>query len=123
MQWLVVALGGSLGAVSRYALALLLPYTPGKFPLSTFVVNITGSFLIGVFFVVIIEKAALPIVWRQALMVGLLGAFTTFSTFSMESFQLLHTGHWKTAVFYVTFSVVACVFAAFLGYTLVNKLI
>lgn len=122
MNWLAVALGGSLGAMCRYALAITLPHAPGRFPLATFTVNVVGSFLMAAAFVWIVEKSALPLIWRQIAMVGFLGAFTTFSTFSMESLQLLHTGHVKLAVVYMFSSVGACVMAAALSYTLFNKL-
>ncbi|WP_245929122.1 fluoride efflux transporter CrcB [Agarilytica rhodophyticola] len=123
MHWLAVALGGSMGALCRYGLTLILPNTPGKLPLATFLANVVGSFLIGMFFVVIVEKSVLPAIWRQFAMVGFLGALTTFSSFSLESFQLLHSGHWKLALIYATSSVLACVFAAFGGYLIFNKLI
>ncbi len=123
MNWLAVALGGSLGAMCRYALAMSLPQVPGRFPLATFTANVVGSFLMAVAFVWIVEKSALPLIWRQVAMVGFLGAFTTFSTFSMESLQLLHTGHVKLAVVYMLSSVGACVLAAAFGYSLINKFI
>ncbi len=123
MHWLAVALGGGLGAVGRYGVALALPHTPGKFPLATFMANLLGSFLIGALFVLIVEKGALPLIWRQALMVGFVGAFTTFSTFSMESLQLLHTGHWQLAVIYALSSVALGIGAAFLGYSLIHQLL
>lgn len=123
MQWLAVALGGSIGALCRYGLTLALPNTPGKLPLATLLANIVGSFLIGMFFVLIVEKGMLPAIWRQIVMVGFLGALTTFSSFSLESFQLLNSGHWKLALVYSISSVVACIFAAFGGYLVLNKLI
>lgn len=123
MQWLAVALGGALGALCRYGVALALPHTPGRFPLATFSMNVLGSFLIGVAFVIIVEKAALPLIWRQFFMVGLLGALTTFSTFSLESLQFLHTGHWKLAVIYAVTSVCGCVLAVTLAYSMTNKIV
>lgn len=123
MQWLAVALGGSVGAICRYAIAIALPVVPGKLPAATLLVNVLGSFLIGVFFVVIVEKAWLPIVWRQVLMVGFLGALTTFSTFSMELVQLVYAGHWQVGVLYLLLSVLASVAAASAGYMLFNWLL
>ncbi len=123
MNWLAVALGGSLGAVSRYGLALVLPHAPGRFPWATFTVNVIGSLLLAVAFVWIVEKSGLPLIWRHLIMVGFLGAFTTFSTFSMESLALLHSGHIKLAVIYIVSSVVVCIAAAAVGYSLSHKVI
>ncbi len=123
MNWLAVAIGGSLGAMSRYGLALMLPAVPGKFPVATFTVNVLGSFIMAIAFVLIIEKAALPGIWRQLVMVGFLGAFTTFSTYSIETLQLFTSGNWKLAVGYSFGSAVVCVAAAFAGYFLINKFI
>ena len=123
MNWLAVALGGSLGAMSRYGLALVLPHAPGRFPWATFSVNVLGSLLLAVAFVWIVEKSALPLIWRHLIMVGFLGAFTTFSTFSMESLALLHSGQIKLAVMYIVSSVVMCIAAAAVGYSLSHKVI
>ncbi len=123
MNWLAVALGGSLGAMSRYGLALVLPHAPGRFPWATFTVNVIGSLLLAVAFVWIVEKSGLPLIWRHLIMVGFLGAFTTFSTFSMESLALLHSGHIKLAVIYIVSSVVVCIAAAAVGYSLSHKVI
>jgi len=120
--WWAVALGGSLGALGRYAMALALPHAPGKLPATTLAVNFLGSFLMGLCFVIIVERGLLPPLWRQAVLVGFLGAFTTFSTFSMEAFQLFYTGHWKVAISYAVLSTLGCIFAAFFGYSLINKI-
>ncbi|MFL0799561.1 MAG: fluoride efflux transporter CrcB [Agarilytica sp.] len=123
MHWLAVALGGSIGAMSRYGLSIVIPNAPGKFPVATFATNVLGSLLMAALFVLIVEKGALPAMWRQALMVGFLGAFTTFSTFSLESLHLISEGHGKLAFTYMLSSVLACLFAAFSGYHLIHKLI
>lgn len=123
MNWLVVALGGSLGAMARFGVSMLLPHVPGKLPWATFGINILGSFLMGVFFIVIIEKALLPPYWRHIIMIGFLGAFTTYSTFSMETFQLFHGGYWRMALAYMFLTPIFCVMAAISGYSLVNKLL
>lgn len=122
MTWILVALGGALGAMARYAVALLLGSSHSSFPLATFGVNVLGSFLMGVGFVLILEKGVLPIEWRYFFMVGALGAFTTFSTFSIESLSLLQNHSWQSAAMYISASVTASLGAVFLGVFLTEKL-
>lgn len=116
MQWLAVAFGGALGAMARYGVgALLFPVEGNRFPLSTLFVNVVGSLLMGVFYVLIVEKMQLTGLWRELLMIGFLGAFTTFSTFSLDALALWQNGHLALAVFYVVLSLFLClggVFAA-----------
>lgn len=106
-----VAIGGALGAVGRYWVSGWLNAGEQKLPLGTLTVNVLGSLLMGVFFVLILEKARLPAELRPLIMTGFLGAFTTFSTFSLESLTLIHEGHVTAALFYVLLSVVLCIAA------------
>jgi CrcB protein len=116
---LFVAVGGASGAVARYALALWVQRAwEGHFPLATLLVNILGSFAIGLLFVLITEKELVHPDWRGVLMVGFLGAFTTFSTFSLETIVLLEAGHITHAVGYILLSVALCVMAAGSGIVL-----
>jgi CrcB protein len=93
MHWISVALGGALGAVCRYWVSIcLLPVTSYKFPFATLSVNVAGSLLMGVLYVIIVEKGGLPEQARNILMVGFLGAFTTFSTFSLDAISLWQNG-------------------------------
>lgn len=109
---LFIAIGGALGAVARYGLGNAIHNLWSlRFPAGTFLVNVLGSFLIGVIFVLITEKGYIHPDWRSVLMVGFLGAFTTFSTFSLETVSLMESGQWVTALIYVLSSLVACVFA------------
>jgi fluoride exporter len=109
-----VALGGALGASLRY-LAVQLIETPSGFPIATLLVNILGSFLIGICYVLIMEKAMISEMWRPVLMAGFLGGLTTFSAFSLEAVALFEDGRWQMAMTYIVFSTVFCIVAAFSG--------
>ncbi len=110
---LFVALGGASGAVARYLVAAWFhKLWEGNFPVGTLLVNFVGSFAIGVVFVLIVEKQLIHQDWRGVLMVGFLGAFTTFSTFSLEAINLLESGHMVHALGYMLISVAVCVAAA-----------
>ncbi len=110
---LFIALGGAGGAVSRYLLANWLHgLWEGRFPIGTFLVNVLGSFAIGLMYVLLVERELIHPDWRGVLMIGFLGAFTTFSTFSLEAISLFEAGHAWHALAYVVFSAVVCVVAA-----------
>ena len=113
MKYLVfIALGGAGGAVSRYLLAHWVhSLWEGHFPLGTLLVNMLGSAAIGVVFV-LLERSLIHPDWRGVLMVGFLGAFTTFSTFSLETISLWEAGHMGQAMAYMLGSAVLCVLAA-----------
>ena len=114
--YLATAFGGALGAVSRYRLSTAVErFNGGSFPMGTFAVNLLGSFLIGMLFILFAEKMALAEQWRPVLVIGFLGAMTTFSTFSLDALLLFQQGHYNTALFYILSSVVVCLFAAFAG--------
>lgn len=117
MQYILVAVGGAGGALGRYGVARLVShYFPGQlWPLATFLVNLLGCSLIGVLYVVITEKSALHPDWRHILMVGFLGAFTTFSTFSLETVALFQTGKAAVALLYAFLTLVSCVLGCWLG--------
>lgn len=114
-QLLFIALGGACGALARYLLSMQVQtlWTP-LWPLGTLLVNASGSLLIGVVFVGL-ERAALHPDWRSVLMVGFLGAFTTFSTFSLETVELWLQGSQGMAVAYALVSTLSCVAAAATG--------
>ncbi|MBD2859260.1 fluoride efflux transporter CrcB [Spongiibacter sp. KMU-158] len=116
LQLLLIALGGAAGALSRYGVGQFargLVYH--HWPLGTFLVNITGSFLIGLAFVTITEKAAIHSDWRYVLIVGFLGAFTTFSTFSLETVTMLEAGRIGLAMSYALSSVGLCLLGCWLA--------
>ena len=112
MNWVAVAVGGALGAMARYAISTwIFQVSSHKFPYATLTVNVLGSFVMGILFVVIIERSALPVEMRSLWMIGFLGAFTTFSTFSLDALNLWQNGHLFMALLYVLATVVLCLFA------------
>lgn len=113
MKYLIfVAFGGAMGAVSRYLLTgAIYAHWEGRVPVGTLLANVLGSFAIGVVFVLIDRQVIHPD-WRGVVMVGFLGAFTTFSTFSLETITLLESGHWCEAAIYGALSLTLCVMAA-----------
>ena len=113
-KFVMVALGGALGSMLRFAIGLAIPYKAG-FPYATFLVNLLGSVLIGFAYVVIVEKTLLGGHYRELLMVGLLGALTTFSTFSMEVVTMMQSQQLNVALVYVVTSLIFCIVAAFIG--------
>ncbi len=109
---LSVAIGGALGAVARYLINISpLANVFEKFPFPTFFINITGSFLIGFLFVLLSDKFLINENLRIALIVGFLGAFTTFSTFELEIFSLVREKNFTIAFVYFFLSV----FVGFVG--------
>ncbi len=113
---IAIALGGALGALSRFwAVTLASLWLDDEFPYGILIVNVLGSFAIGIVFVFLVERAMLPIAWRSAVMVGFLGAFTTFSAFSLQTIGLLEAGRFLAASVYIIGSVLICVMAAALG--------
>jgi CrcB protein len=112
MNWLAVAIGGALGSVARYALSSwIFDITSHKFPYATLIVNVAGSFVMGILFVVIVERAALPPEMRSLLMIGFIGAFTTFSAFSLDALGLWQNGHVLMSVIYMITTIILCLVA------------
>jgi len=118
MTYLAVAFGGALGAMSRYWVYNNYAHLDNCFPWATLTVNILGSFLIGIAFILITERMDMGPYWRAIVTVGFLGAFTTFSTFSMDVVGLIEQGQFSSAIIYVLSSVVVCIIAAWLGLSL-----
>lgn len=120
---LFIAIGGASGAVSRHLLANWVHgLWEGRLPLGTLVVNMLGSFTIGIVYVMLVERQYLHPDWRSVLMVGFLGAFTTFSTFSLETIALLEAGHVTHALVYMLGSAILCVVMAGLAIQLTRLL-
>lgn len=118
-----VAAGGSLGAVARYLINISpLANVSDKFPLPTFVINITGSFLIGFLFVMFTERFEVSENVRLGLAVGFLGAFTTFSAFELEIFLLMRERQVSTTVVYLVLSVLTGFVGVLTGVALGRRL-
>lgn len=115
MEFVLVGVGGALGAILRYLLGLL-PYQ-GSFPLKTWAINLVGSFLIGWLSALLGRQTWFP--GDQLLLItGLCGGFTTFSTFSLENLKLLQAGHYCQALLYMASSLVLGLACVTLGYYL-----
>ncbi|WP_026220813.1 fluoride efflux transporter CrcB [Thiofilum flexile] len=116
MTLVFIALGGACGALLRYGTANLLVAALGReFPYSTLVINILGSFLIGICAVWFLQREWLSLPYARGVIVGVLGAYTTFSTFSLDTLILLEAGEWLKAGIYVLSSVLLCLLATGLG--------
>ena len=93
MPIILVALGGAAGAAARYLVdGFIAERSPGPFPLSTLVINLSGSFVLGLLFALATERNVVPADIRAPVMIGFLGAYTTFSTFVLESWRLVEDG-------------------------------
>lgn len=123
-QWVFIAIGGACGALARYSVgSFVANLWPAAMPIATLFVNVLGSLLMGVLFSLIVEHEIVAGEWRSVLMVGFLGAFTTFSTFSLETFTLLERGEFATGLIYAATSVIVCVVAAALGVIVTRSLL
>ncbi len=119
-QLLVVGIGGAFGSILRFVMTQIINQWTGiKFPYGTLCVNILGCLLIGFLSVIFMERLAVSSIWRAAILIGFLGGFTTFSSFSLETFNLLEQGFWSSAVLNATLSLILCllatIFGAFIG--------
>lgn len=120
-QYLLIAIGGATGALCRFGVArLTYNYVNHDWPWATFGVNALGSFVIGMVYVLITEKTVLHPDWRYMLMVGFLGAFTTFSTFALETVALIEAGKLLLAASYIAATVMSCVVGCWLGIVLLR---
>lgn len=116
LKILVVALGGAFGSIIRYGLSnAVQSRTFSAFPYGTLMVNLVGCFLIGLAVVLIQQRFQGNEVLRLLIVVGVLGGFTTFSSFSMETLQLLQSGYFSRAMLNIMGSVFGCLLLAFLG--------
>jgi CrcB protein len=127
MAYLWISLGGALGTIARFWLSgLVASHRIGQtFPTGTLVVNVTGSFVIGFIAALNVPEGRFyisPMV-RQFLMIGVLGGYTTFSSFSLQTMNLTGEGEWLYAILNVTLSVLLCLLAVWLGQVLAQTLV
>ena len=116
--WGAVALGAVIGAWGRYALALWLNDPERPFALGTWSANLLGALVIGMVAGWLARHPDLSPLWRLFIMTGMLGALTTFSTFSLESLHLVLDGRWGWALVHLLMHVLGCFVAAAVGYRL-----
>lgn len=116
LTYLAVAIGGATGACLRYGVNELVMNVLGKsFPFGTLLVNILGSFVLGWLYALFSSGVLAVSPWRALVAIGLIGAFTTFSTFSLDTVLLLEQGDWLKAIANVFLNVLLCLTLAWLG--------
>lgn len=123
--WLGVALGGALGSMARHAInSIVLHHWPSlQFPVATTLINLVGSTVFGIMAGLLSSRAvAVPVHWREFLFVGILGGFTTFSTFSFETLSLLRSGAVEYAVLSVVVQVAGGVAGLYAGFALAERI-
>jgi fluoride exporter len=119
--WLIIGLGGGIGSVLRYLVQVLVTrHFASPFPAGTFLVNITGCLLIGVLYGLSARSEAFTLEWRLFLITGICGGYTTFSSFSLESINLLKAGHYTYFILYASLSFVLGLLAT-VGGTILAK--
>ena len=126
LAYLWVAIGGALGSMARYGIGgLVSQKSSGAFPWGTLVVNVTGSFIIGILGALTLPEGKMTPQSRtfatQLLITGVCGGYTTFSSFSLQTLNLLRDGEWFYAAGNILLSVILCMIAVWIGYVLGNK--
>jgi CrcB protein len=115
-QLVAIACGGAIGALSRFGLQQWLETIyNGRFPLAILIANSIGSLCLGLLYVLIVEKGLVPEIWRAFLIIGLISAFTTFSTFSLDSIRLIEQGEWPMALGNIVANLVFGLVGAYVG--------
>jgi len=123
LRFFIIGLGGAIGTILRYVMGGLdYRFSNGVFPISTLVVNVTGSLAIGFLWGITDRFNFSPNV-RMFVFLGILGGYTTFSTFSLETFNLMRDGEYRIALMNMVFSLILSVGAVFLGYFISKTLL
>jgi len=126
LEYFYVSLGGALGTAGRYWLSTFIALRAGStFPLGTLVINVSGSFIIGLFFALTQPDGRFPLVnptFRQFFLIGICGGYTTFSSFSLQTLTLAQGGEWLRAGLNIIGSVVLCLLGVWLGQLLAVSL-
>lgn len=121
---LMVMLGGALGSLARYVVSVLAPPISRSLPWGTILINVSGSFLIGLFGTLTLASGRFPVSenLRLLVMIGICGGFTTFSSFSLQTLDLLRAGAMARAALNVALSVLLCVAAVAIGHMIAARL-
>ena len=115
-----VAVGGALGSILRFFSSILFNFLYPNLPIGTFVINVLGSFIIGLLINTLEMKSASETFIKYFLVIGVLGSYTTFSSFSYEVLELFNNKKILLSIIYILASVISCIFAAYAGY-IINK--
>lgn len=116
---LLAGLGGSIGTMLRFASSHF--FRTPRFPFATLSINVIGSLIIGVVFGLAVRDSNFDSNWKVFLASGICGGFTTFSAFSLENLQMLQQGKYFLLLVYILSSIIAGIFAAWIGYKLVTN--
>ncbi len=119
----IISLGGVIGALARYGLGRAFPATPGQFPWTTFAINVIGCFLIGVLMAIVVHAPWTHPMGRPFLGVGILGGFTTFSTYAVDTVKLGQAGDPGTAIVYLFGTVLAAMVSVYIGLAVTRRVL
>ncbi len=123
MNYVMVAIGGALGAMARFAVYNLAAAGKIYAQVATFGINAVGAFVIGALYVVIVENGGLQPYGQQLLTIGFLGAFTTYSSYSLDALRMFEQGQIGVAILYLLGTMVVCLLATWLGLSLARMLL